>query len=118
MIRPETLCRELYALLEPLGLLPAKVTFTAALDQEHARNCRRYAQVEPEGLVFEFARAILDLGPKHRLGLLAHEVGHCLAHRVLGPEHSEDEADQCALGALGLRIRYDHKWPGKGLQIV
>ena len=86
--------------------------FTPELDREHELNERRYARVEPYKRVFEFTQAVLWLPEAHRLGLLAHEIGHCLA-----PEGSEDDADEAAERVFG-KIAYDRRWGGKGLQCL
>jgi hypothetical protein len=109
---------ELEQLLGHAGLLsdggpPAQVWLWDPLDREHARNPRRYAQVIPELRRFEFARATLQLPWCNRLGLLAHEVGH-----VLDPNASEAKTDKVAERALGIKIGYDRRWPGKGLQVA
>jgi hypothetical protein len=61
----------------------------------------------------EFAGAMRELPPEHRLGLYAHEVGH-----LLFPSGGEADADIAAYGLLGVHIGYDHRWPGKGLQVA
>lgn len=83
------------------------------LDAEHSKNPRRYAQVIPELKRFEFARATLVLPYCHRRGLIAHELGH-----VLDPQGGEDDADEAAHRVLGIKIDYDKRWPGKGLQVA
>jgi len=87
------------------------VLFPADLDEEHARNARRYAQVIPSMMQFEFAEATLCLPKRYRDALIAHEIGH-----VLDPHGTEDDADVAAHRAFGKRIKYDKRWPGKGLQ--
>lgn len=91
----------------------ATVDFPASLDVEHAMDPRRYAQVMPELLHFEFAKATRSLPFPWRLGVLAHEVGH-----VLDPTRTEMGADLAALQYLGVAIGYDRRWPGKGLQVA
>lgn len=111
------LLKDLKELVAVAGFDPAKVVmvFWGPLDREHESNCRRYAQMIPSSYRFEFARAILSLPPRHRLGLLAHEVGHLIAIRNHGDD-SEDGADLWARKGLGITIGYDMSWPGKGLQ--
>jgi len=87
------------------------VTFTKELEQTHNRNHRRYAQCIPALYTFEFAPQTLYLPKRYRTALIAHELGHCLA-----PDGDEDDADQAALQHLGIRITYDKRFPGKGLQ--
>jgi hypothetical protein len=87
------------------------VLFPAALDEEHARNARRYAQVIPSTMQFEFAQATLCLPKKFRDALIWHEIGH-----VIDPHGTEDDADTAAHRVSGKRIKYDRRWPGKGLQ--
>jgi hypothetical protein len=100
----------------------AHVAWPNALSRTHERNQRRYAQVffahGPRQLGgrgaprYEFAEQARWLPAPHRRGLIAHEVGHELA----GPLGSEEEADQAVRHALGVKIGYDRRWPGKGLQ--
>jgi hypothetical protein len=116
-ISPDQLVDELGTLLHRTHLCdgnpPAEVWLWDPLDREHAKNPRRYAQVIPELRRFEFARAMLQLPRCHRLGLLAHEIGH-----VLDPSASEVGADRIAGQVLGVKIGYDRRWPGKGLQVA
>ncbi len=111
------LLRDLRRLVDMAGFDGSKVilVFWKPLDREHARDCRRYAQMTAHNMRFEFARAILSLPAKHRLGLLAHEVGHLIAIRNHG-DMSEDGADLWSRKDLGITIGYDMAWPGKGLQ--
>lgn len=106
---------DLTRMLEQAGIDSARATAVryVPLDEEHARNPRRYAQVIPDQLRFEFSQAILWLPREHRIGLLAHEVGHCL-----DPSGGEDGADDAAMRVLGIKIGYDPRWPGKGLQVA
>ena len=93
-----------------------RVSIDEALTEEHERNTRRYAAVTPQEAVptFFFAEQTLWLPYRYRLGLYAHEIGHVLAH----PDHNEDSADAHGMAALDLLIVYDHRWPGKGLQVA
>lgn len=91
----------------------ATIGYPASLDVEHAVDPRRYAQVYPDLLHFEFARATRYLPAPWRIGVLAHEVGH-----VLDPTGTEEGADLAAFEHLGVRIGYDRRWPGKGLQVA
>lgn len=104
-------------LLRQAGFDPTKATLRmpAELDRIHANNRRRYAQMSPATMVFEFAHATLDLDDRHRLGLVAHEVGHLIAIVRWG-DRSEEAADRAAKSVLGITIGYDRSWPGKGLQ--
>lgn len=92
------------------------VRISDALARTHARNPRRYAQSVPATLTCEFAPQFLLLPRGNRIGLIAHELGHCAAHRTVGPGHSEEDADEEALRTFGVRIDYDPRWPGRGLQ--
>lgn len=117
-IPPEQLVEELENVMGRAGLLtdggvPAQVWLWDPLDEEHARNPRRYGQVIPAWRRFEFARATLQLPYCYRLGLLAHEVGH-----VLDPNASEAETDRVAAEVLGVKIGYDRRWPDKGMQVA
>jgi hypothetical protein len=107
---------ELAALCRRAGFQgPLSLEWPESLARTHNRNHRRYAQVAPytRPPEFELARQTRWLPARHRRGLLAHEVGH-----VLDPEGTEDQADEAALEALGIRIGYDKRWPGKGLQVA
>ena len=90
------------------------IVWSEELRRTHQGNERRYAQVMPLATppVFELAPQSVHLPAKNRRALLAHEVGH-----VLDPRGSEDEADAAAFQSLGVQIGYDHRWPGKGLQV-
>ena len=107
------LAAELRDLLVVAGIDPHRATieFSPALDAEHRHNPRRYACVNTSRPAFSFARATLWLPQAQRRGLLAHEVGH-----VLVPNGTEADADRAAYRVLGIRIGYDRRWPGKGLQ--
>lgn len=103
---------EAQAVMQAAGLPAYPVQHFRPLDEEHRRNARRYAQVRTgDNPRMEFAGAIRELAPEHRLGLYAHEVGH-----LLFPSGGEADADMAAYGLLGVHIGYDRKWPGKGLQ--
>lgn len=93
---------------------PLRLSWTDELERTHQRNARRYAQVAPfcTPPQFELAPQTTHLPAKHRRGLLAHEVGH-----VLDPYGSERDADLAAEEALGVRMGYDRRWPGRGLQV-
>jgi len=98
------------------GIARCRVSFPKKLTALHRRNPRRYAQVLPGRVPrFEFAAQVLALPREHQLGLIAHEIGHVLAAQR-DPQHSEQDADRAAHAALGARIAYDRRWPGKGLQ--
>jgi hypothetical protein len=107
------LANELGQMLRRAGLDPgtATIEFPDRLDAEHAQNPRRYAEVLVGKRAFRFARATLWLPQAQRRGLLAHEVGH-----VLTPGGTELDADMAAWEHLGVKITYDRRWPGKGLQ--
>lgn len=93
------------------------VVLDPSVTAEHLKNPRRYAQVTAldDPPTFEFADQILLLPWSHRLGLYAHEVGHVLDP---DPNKTEPGADATALRELGIRIGYDRRWPGKGLQVA
>jgi len=107
---------ELAALCRRAGFEgPLSLEWPESLARTHNRNWRRYAQVAPftRPPEFELARQTRWIPARYRRGLLAHEVGH-----VLDPDGSEDEADQAAFEGLGVKIGYDRRWPGKGLQVA
>lgn len=99
------------------GIDDLDVVLDPSVTAEHERNARRYAQVSTldDPPTFEFAEQTLLLPWPHRLGLYAHEVGHVLDRK---PEKTEDGADAMALRELGIRVGYDRRWPGKGLQVA
>lgn len=109
----ETFRAELAEMLLRGGLDPrqAKLRWPQELDFEHWEHPRRYAQVHVPTMTFEFAHAVLWLHDSHRIGLLAHEVGH-----VLTDGTTEEAADRAAERVLYVPIVYDLRWPGKGLQ--
>jgi hypothetical protein len=123
-VKPETITLgrldgEVRQMLARGGIDPrhATVVLHTPLEREHAKNRRRYAQCVPDELHFEFATAILSLAAEHRTGIVAHEVGHCIAWREQG-NHGEDDADEASERVLGIPICYDLDWPGKGLQCL
>lgn len=113
---PDAFLREFDALWRrsPLAHLHYTLQFSERLSRIHRRNRRRYAECEPAARRFFFAREILTLPARHRLGLAAHEIGHALHGSA---DHSEDDADRAALAGTGVRIGYDRRWPGKGVQV-
>lgn len=94
---------------------PVRLDWPESLGRTHDRNWRRYAQVATHARppAFELAPQTRWLPARHRRGLLAHEIGH-----VLEPRGTEDDADVAAWEALGIDVGYDHRWPGKGLQVA
>jgi|GEM_PF-3185355 len=98
------------------GLPPGfKLEWPQQLARTHDRNWRRYAQIAPFARppIYELAPQTAWLPAAHRQALLAHEVGH-----ELKPKGTEDDADRAARDALGVKIAYDPRWPGKGLQVA
>jgi hypothetical protein len=87
------------------------LSFPEELRARHEKDARAYAEIQPETMVFRFAPQALYLPEANRLGLMAHEIGH-----LLDPAATENGADEAAERALGVRILYDPRWPGKGLQ--
>lgn len=85
------------------------------LTEEHRQNPRRYAQCIPGAGIFEFADQFRLLPWPYRLGLYAHEIGHVVDP---DPRKTEDAADYWGGEVLDLTITYDHRWPGKGLQVA
>jgi len=90
---------------------PFTLTFADHVSARHARDPRAYAEVHCESLTFAFAHEARELPDENRLALIAHEVGH-----AVDPLATENGADRAAERALGIRIVYDPRWPGKGLQ--
>lgn len=87
-----------------------EVLFPERLSRIHQRRARRYAQCVPgHKTLFEFAPEILWLPKPHRIGLIAHEVGH-----VIAGGGSESAADMAAEECLGILIGYDLRWPTNG----
>ncbi len=92
---------------------PLKVIFPARLTRTHCcKSSRRYAQVAPSVLQFEFAAQTLWLPIEFREGLIVHEIGHVLA----GSDPTEEGANAAAIACFGGTLTMDPRWPGKGLQ--
>ena len=83
------------------------------LTRLHVKNPRRYAETDVRLRKFFFADQVLILPRAQRSGLIAHEIGHAYWN---GFPHTEADADRAAKDMLGVKITYDHRWPGKGLQ--
>lgn len=113
----EQMCAELSWVCDLADLRDFDIVLEPSVTAEHEKNPRRYAQVtaNDDPPQFEFAEQTLRLPWPHRLGLYAHEVGHVLDP---DPKKTEPGADQTALKALGIRVGYDRRWPGKGLQVA
>lgn len=131
LVRPVTpmqLRRELEVLLREAGLAHRRhsVSFPNSLAREHMLDHRRYAQVRPASMRFEFAMATLWLPFRYRHALCGHEIGHVLdpvlphcdsTTGVCSHGAIEKRADRMSLEHLGIKISYDKRWPGKGLQV-
>lgn len=128
-ITPTRLRHELQTVLGAAGLAHrrATVAFPNSLAKEHLLDHRRYAQVIPSRMRFEFAMAFLWLPRRYRVALYAHEVGHVLdpilpkcdtSSGVCSHGAIERRADRMAMEKLGIRIGYDRTWSGKGLQVL
>lgn len=107
---------ELGAILLAAGLSEEEIKgvtleFPRELEERHKIDPRAYAEIGPEHLLFRFAPQALALPEENRLGLICHEVGH-----LLDPPATENGADRAVERQLGVRILYDPRWPGKGLQ--
>lgn len=87
--------------------------FADHVSARHAKDPRAYAEVHAETADFAFAHEARELPDENRIALIAHEIGH-----VLDPYATENGADRAAERALGIRIVYDPRWPGKGLQAL
>ncbi len=126
-ITREKLRAELDELLVRAGIAPdsVRLTFSRELDREHGRHKRTHAQVVLGKREVQVAQAILKLDAAHRLGILAHEVGHICCLATIGEDHSEDQANRAAMEATQVLITYDRSWPGhhpddhsiRGLQV-
>jgi len=103
---------ELDELLKRAGISPktVKMTFSAVLDHQHKHNRRTYARLSLNKRHIEVARAILRLDAPHRLGILAHEVGHLYCDATIGRKHTEPQTDRCAKESTGVLISYDRSY--------
>ncbi len=113
-ITKEQLDDEVAEMLAQAGIKADVVLWTR--DEERKAKTRDHAYVDLDTRVIHFSRKTLDLDEAHRAGVIAHEVGHLLAQQHWG-RSGEDDADLAADEFLGVRITYDHAWPGKGLQM-
>jgi hypothetical protein len=95
----------------PARPLPS-IVIDARMEAIHKRNARRYAEVDVRRRIFHFAPAVLWLPQTHRLGLLAHEIGHV----IMDGRGTETDADCAAFDDLDVVIEYDRRWPGRGVQ--
>lgn len=92
------------------------ISVTREMEAINDDTVRVFAQTELETGDMHLAPQFFDLDDEHRLGILAHELGHMLLREY--PAHTEREADMVMADA-GLKIMYDKEnWPGKGLQYL
>ena len=117
-VSPNAFYREFAALANRAGrrgfVFAYKIFLSNRMHAKHCANARSFAQVDIRYRIFEFAPEVLFLARKFRLGLIAHEIGHVIA----GSKGSEADADSAAAAYLGVRIGYDMRFPGKGLQVA
>jgi hypothetical protein len=82
-------------------------------DHQHAQNMRQYAHTFHHDNTICVARALWKLPKKHREAVLLHEIGHLL----VGPEGSEEDANQAVEDATGVHIYYVDSPYGVRLEI-
>lgn len=85
--------------------------------KHHDRSLRQYAHVLHHPGKICVAEEFWLLSEKHLLGILAHEVGHVLAHDD-GLASTEAQADAAALMQLGIKIHYKDSIYGERLQYL
>lgn len=85
-------------------------------NKEHKESLRQYAHTyhKRRGVIC-VADAFFHLTLNHRMGLLAHEIGHIL----MGPQyHDEEEADLAFKVKYGIHIYYADSTEGDNLQFL
>ena len=106
-------------LLREAGIGPCRVIFTDDVRAEAPIPKRAFADTLCSDVIeFRFAPEARCIPYDCRQGVMMHEIGHVLADKALGPNHTEDDADRVAVDLFGVEITYDTSWPGKGLQRV
>lgn len=89
-------------------------------EEDHKECKRQYAHVyhyQGSGVRGEIICVVKDfdkLPIEHKMGILAHEIGHLIA----GYEADEITADIVARNTLGVRIRYKNSEHGRNLQFL
>jgi hypothetical protein len=115
-IRAEDFAHDFTELARKAGITErCKLNFSERMRRRNHQDPRAFAEVDPEKLEFHFAPQVLDLPREHQRGLIAHEIGHVLCRDLPGGG-TESDADDAAWEVLGVRVEYDCRWPGKGLQ--
>ena len=96
-----------------------RLVISEEVTRGHANdNATWYGQVDPTTCNVEVADQLRWLPKANRLGVLAHELGHCI-----DPDGSQRDADRAIERALShgrtaYRITYDKRWPYGGIQTL
>lgn len=88
---------------------PHSVELLIDEDLSHFKQARSYAyaELDPKQCRVFFSTKVFNLRYNNVLGLLLHELGHILAFYILGPDHSEREADLAAKEYFRITVYYD-----------
>ena len=118
MITKKQFAQEFSELAHEAGIRDTcAIDFPRYMRERNDADPRAFAEVDPWGLQFFFAPQVLELPCEHRRGLIMHELGHVLC-RDFPDGGTEEDADRAAGEVFGVVIKYDCRWPGKGLQRV
>ena len=85
------------------------------VDIEHSKYLRSYAHTFHKKGVICVAGAWRDLPIDHKMGIIAHEIGHLLMGNT---DHSESEANKAANKFFDIHIQHIDSKYGKHLQCV
>lgn len=112
--------------LKKLLIMKIKIKHCKIAEEDH-KDCKRWyahtfhyqgsdnhqGSVESREIIC-VAKDFDNLPIEHKMGILAHEIGHLIA----GYEADEITADITAKNALGVRIRYMNSEYGRNLQFL
>lgn len=82
--------------------------------REHGESKRQYAHVFHRDNVICVCFDFLTVPKHYRQGIIWHEIGHLL----VGPEGSEQDANEAVYQEFGIRIKYRNSKYGKNLEFV
>jgi len=89
------------------------ISFCQLAELDHRLKKRVYAHSLHYPNIICICKAILDIPIPYFLGIILHEVGHCIAWQIIG-NHSEKQANEVIKQMHDIEIEYrDNVWGDK-----